>query len=385
MSNFDLNIGNYKTDELEDLFNLKAATYTTYDIETQENILRQSLLTNYSIDPQTKSKMQEFYRAIKHKLIQTAIVAPTVVQPMWNNQHDIKPADTLNAGDTFLIPHIAAQKSNTMPSDVYADARSLNPLTRRILKKTLNIDTRFRTPYDSTTSSNFHVDLPIRFENVVSLRLSALELPTTFYNISASYGNNKFEINGCLVMLSDGNYTQSDVIDAINAEFVRLELVGFVASRASNTGKVTIIAPTDITILFLENGDKQPQTATLGWTLGFRKSTYEHAMIYESESAFDIIGSRYLFFVVDDYNNNINNGFYGAFSESLLNDNILTRIPLLPQSSALQPQQPQQTREYFGGVDIQKLKIQLLDEFGRIFEIKDDYSFCLQFDVIHDL
>ena len=32
--------------------------------------------------------------------------------------------------------------------------------------------------------------------------------------------------------------------------------------------------------------------------------------------------------VVDDFNNNVNDGFYGAFTSSLLNKNILARISL---------------------------------------------------------
>ena len=37
-------------------------------------------------------------------------------------------------------------------------------------------------------------------------------------------------------------------------------------------------------------------------------------------------------------------------------------------------------RQYFGPVDIQKLQIQLLDEYGRILNLNNmDYSFCLTF------
>jgi hypothetical protein len=43
-------------------------------------------------------------------------------------------------------------------------------------------------------------------------------------------------------------------------------------------------------------------------------------------------------------------------------------------------------RQYFGPVDIQKLNIQLLDEYGRVIELNNmDYSFCLTFVSVYDL
>ena len=43
-------------------------------------------------------------------------------------------------------------------------------------------------------------------------------------------------------------------------------------------------------------------------------------------------------------------------------------------------------RQYFGPVDIQKLQIQLLDEYGRILNLNNmDYSFCLTFQTIYEL
>ena len=92
----------------------------------------------------------------------------------------------------------------------------------------------------------------------------------------------------------------------------------------------------------------------------------------------------------DDFNNNVNDGFYGTFTSSLLNKNILARISLqgnvfsiLSQSNFNLITTP---RQYFGPVDIQKLQIQLLDEYGRILNLNNmDYSFCLTFQTIYDL
>ena len=45
-----------------------------------------------------------------------------------------------------------------------------------------------------------------------------------------------------------------------------------------------------------------------------------------------------------------------------------------------------QARQYFGPVNINKVNIQLLDEYGRILDTHSmDYSFCVTFNVVYDL
>ena len=86
----------------------------------------------------------------------------------------------------------------------------------------------------------------------------------------------------------------------------------------------------------------------------------------------------------------LNDGFYAAFSSSILNKNILARISL--QGTTFDSFTKDNfslttaSREYFGPVDIQKLKIQLLDEYGRVLNLNNmDYSFCLTFKTIYNL
>ena len=139
------------------------------------------------------------------------------------------------------------------------------------------------------------------------------------------------------------------------------------------------------------NEDRQtPLPLKCGWIMGFREGYYENNVSYISEGLIDLIGTKYIYLVVDDFNNNVSDGFYGAFTSSILNKNILARISLqgsvfniLSQSNFILTTTP---RQYFGPVDIQKLQIQLLDEYGRILNLNNmDYSFCLTFQTIYDL
>jgi hypothetical protein len=43
-------------------------------------------------------------------------------------------------------------------------------------------------------------------------------------------------------------------------------------------------------------------------------------------------------------------------------------------------------RKYFGPVDIQKLRIRIYDDHGRILNMNNsNYSFCLDFKLLYDL
>ena len=109
-----------------------------------------------------------------------------------------------------------------------------------------------------------------------------------------------------------------------------------------------------------------------------------------SEGIVDLTGPRYIYLVVDDFNNNVNNNFYSAFNSSILNKNILARISLttnvfnnLEQNNLNIITTP---RQYFGPIDIQKLQVQLLDEYGRIITLNNmDYSFCLTMQIVYDI
>jgi hypothetical protein len=43
-------------------------------------------------------------------------------------------------------------------------------------------------------------------------------------------------------------------------------------------------------------------------------------------------------------------------------------------------------RKYFGPVDIQRLKIQIVDEYGKILNMNNsNFSFCLNLKMLYDL
>jgi hypothetical protein len=317
--------------------------------------------------------------------------------------------------------------------------KDFNPLSRPLLTQFLNIDTRFRKDLYTSESSNFTFTLPSPIKNVVSMKLSAFELPTSFYSISQSLGNNFLNI-GCTyqydgkdeitynitVIVDDGNYTVIDFLSVINSKLrplnpldgslintslddpksifncIQLELD--ITSNGSGSGKTTLgtsdivqfAHKKDIKSIQLNFGlniagvlDSISITSKIGWNLGFIRPTYLGKQNYVSDTLPEISTIRYIYICVNDFNNSVNNIFVGAFDNWILNNNILARVPInSPFFNLLMENdlsQNTEQRRYFGPVDIKRINLQILDDHGRILNMnKSNYSICLAFKIAYD-
>ena len=164
------------------------------------------------------------------------------------------------------------------------------------------------------------------------------------------------------------------------------------------------ISDTDITNRNLET---DPLPLYLGWQLGYRTNIYDSGPPFDvsgvtvppsavvSEGLCYIKGPQYLFVAIDDYNNNVNNYYVSAYTDSINNNNILARINLasIQQSNGVYQTgeddgfstQINRSRNYFGPVNIEKLRITLYDEYGRIVNLNNmDWSCALMFEQVYD-
>jgi hypothetical protein len=422
-SNFDLDIKNYTIKELEDIFELPL-NYDESIVEMQETKLRQNIQGDRSIVSVTKMNTLKFLNQVKSKLVnyikeKKPFHEVEQLAKNWENIYNLdrtlSKSETINSGSTNIIKQPSTAYGQSSPSEFYPG--TINPLNKRILRQNINIDTRFRENYYTTKSSNFHVDLPIRLTQVVSLQLSALEMPSTFYVISQVFGNNFFvlEINEQIplsIIIPDGNYDylalqlyMNNFLSTASSGYSDIEFLADMntpagTGPAAGSGRMIVglkagATITNFAINFLTdkygNEDRQtPLPLKMGWMMGFREGYYENALTYVSEGIINLLGPRYIYLVVDDFNNSVLDGFYAAFTSSILNKNILARVSL--QGSVFNYLSKDNfnlittPRQYFGPVDIQKLQIQVLDEYGRILDLNNmDYSFCLTFQTIYDL
>ena len=417
-SNFDLNINNDNIIELEELFELPSNHDETI-IEMKETKLRQHIMNDRNIISSTKTNTLDFIDKVKKKLLENLKTNSTLnkninnFKNIYNLDKTLNKSNITDAGSTYIIEKPITPYTQSSPSEFYQG--TINPLNKRILKKNINIDTRFRENYYATLASNFHVNLPLKLSKVVSLQLSAIELPNTFYVISQVYGNNFFVLEipdetPLIVTIPDGNYDYLGLQYFINNflstygtnDYKNIKFLSDVntpnGTGQSGSAKMIVGSTngiTDFSINFVTdrygNEDRQtPLPLKFGWLIGFRDGYYENNTTYVSEGVINLIGPRYIYLVVDDFNNSVLDGFYGAFTSSIINKNILARISLqgnlfdfLSKDNFGLITTP---RQYFGPVDIQKLQIQLLDEYGRILNLNNmDYSLCLTFQTIYEL
>lgn len=420
ISNFDLNIQNYSKRELEEILELPL-NYDENIVDIKATKLIQNITSDQSVSGKVKTDTLFFINEVKKTLkgfmeknnVTVKVKQlETTTKNIYNLDKTLQASDVTDEGGKYIIqrPNVAYAKS--LPSEFYEGV--INPLTRRILRQNINIDTRFRENYFTSQSSNFHLDLPLRLSQVVSLQLSAMEFPSTFYAISQIFGNNFFVLRivgeePLVVTIPDGNYTYTVLQSYLNNYLTTTpgiplpyQSISFSTdivpgATSSGTGKMIVSSSTStpFTLDFStnKNGNEDnsiPLQLKFGWLIGFRRGVYSGEFKYTSEGIVDLVGPKYLYLVVDDFNNNQSDGFYGAFTSSILNKNILARITIngsvfniLTQNNLSLITTP---RQYFGPVDIQKLQIQLLDEYGRVVELHNmDYSFCLTFQTIYDL
>jgi len=411
---FDLNISNYKMSELEDMFELPP-NYSQPIIMNKEEQVRKKIQGDVHISKSVKTSTINFLIKARELLIKNCSneLKDGFDKSFKGYFHDtsglMNKSRVKEEGSSLLIEKPRPAYIDSNPKSVFAG--DINPLLNSTtIKKYLNIDTRFRENYYGTLSSNFGVNLPISINNVISLKLSAIELPKTFYNVSKILGSNHFSISRAgsvkQVTVPDGNYDSIALCKYLSNYMIDCGVpfsdIWFTTDINNNSGSGKIVASLtespstsdSFTLNFQldSNGADNkttPLPLKLGWKMGFRNGLYENNTTYITEGLPDLSGSKYIYLVVDDFNNNVNNGFYSAFTASIMNNNILARISLggtvfddVHEGESINAY----SRQYFGPVDINKLQIQLLDEYGRILDLNNmDYSFCLEMRVIYDL
>jgi hypothetical protein len=459
MSYVNLNIQEYRIQDLEDFFTLSTKNYDIQDIVHKKKTMCSAVDQDYTLTPATRTSIHSFLDQALARLVQH-LMPITTGKAVMN-----LPTNTLS-GDNghFLIENPArdgikhydsSSKTGINLDDNGAPAGVLNPLKINTIKRAVNIDTRFRPNYYTSKSSDLQINLPTKVERAISMRLASIEIPMTMYAVNSDYGNNIFKVSwsdvsinnvwtwsdlsSCVITIPDGNYDigASDKTKAANLETVLNNQIA--ASRIwtdsssglklkyevnSITGKSrfyqdpsdNIASPRAFKLSF--NSDKAgvvamgaanplPFQGTLGWMLGFRDKTAEYISNGKtrgggtdgvgnviSEGICNVQGTRYIYVSIDDYVNSSNNYFTAAFANSIMAPNIITRINVaeLAQSTTVYHYAQQEgysteldrSRSYFGPVDIQKMRVTLYDEYGRVINLNYmDWSMELMFECVY--
>ena len=425
MASFELNSRLYTKPEIEDILSL-SYPYTVENVDEQKKILFVDLSNDQMLQRENKTDLATFVEEISTRLIDDIVVKEeskfsienrNIGQMISTEKSSSSSSflrneniNTLYPGDDHdVIFNKKAEKEaekSSLNDGLHVDESGappgvINPLQYRTIKRALNIDSRFRPNYFASKASDMQLTLPTRLEKVISMRLGALELPNSFYAISEELGNNCFKINLITIIIPDGNYSSSSadtqypyIADAItdamtnaSTPITDLEFSVDLASGKSVFSKTsTNLTPYTITFGVNKDGTNSSEKLPyfLGWQLGYRANQYTVTINATSEGQCQISGPRYLYLALDDYNNNVNNYFVSAFSDSINSRNILSRIDLPHANEDGYGSQINRTRNYFGPVNIEKMQIRLLDEYGRVINMNNmDWSFTLMFECMY--
>ncbi len=411
-----LDVSSYSKQELIELLKLPE-NYNQEHVNKQCQTMKANLEKNIMISGDQKKNYITFLDQASDILSKDMRVYSNYMTP-----ENLPASEVTSAGQSFFIqkdrsPYHLTYSQVDFPGD-------LNPLQKRILVKNLNIDSKFRENYFSSLSTDYLIELPMRFKTIISMQVTAIEIPNAFHAIANTYGNNYFwvKVNGLRILIDipDGTYSPLSLITYINtylknraqenSDYYLFQFILFTfdvndpgTDEVGGTFKCIVSInsnydgddPIQFELDFMTDRvgieDKNtPLPLKLGWMLGFRLGYYLNNQNYVSEGSINTGGPRYFYLVVDDFNSSVDDLYYGAFTSSFLQKNILARIGffknefVLSTSSALSIINTK--REYFGPVTIQKLKIQLLDEFGRIVDLNNmDFSFVLSMEYVYNI
>ena len=426
MNNINLDINSYNIDELKNLFKL-SQNYTSENIyNAKENIANSICKSN--ISESKKTEILIFLDNIKNKLInnlETRLVNTNSSIKEFNGNHYITNNDEAILGNY-------KQTNKSILKKIY----TIDSIFRQNYELTDN------------QSHNYTIQLPETISRAISMSISSVEIPLTYHNISSYYNNNVFSIelldssnnligNIQKIELSPGLYEsrissyspndvnriicysiEKEVNDKIkelvfqdisnNLQFVIEPRSGFSCFKFDNSNNITnnILGTKKIKINFnVNNTNTNPSNCysnelyqKLGWQLGFRSN----ALIIDANDLFAVSTGichinypRYIYIAIDDFQSSSQN-YFSIASDSIVAPNIITRInilSLLEEKTAFKQgayagdiyYNQKHIREYFGPTSINKLKIQLLDEYGRHFSLNNmDWSFIITFDCLYN-
>jgi len=304
-NDFDFNIQNYTTKDLIVLLNLDTNTIMNNEVVNQKcEQLKQRLYNSKFSTSSFRQNVVVFLEQVKQKLNDQAQGPQSLVPKMQNNfLYDTTPNSIFNV---HMSPNTLEGSSHSviMPKVVPVQNVSeyeypkgvMNGIEKRVITKIVAIDSLFRENYANTTPSNFTFNFPELINNVVSMSVSTVELPTTWYTISRKSKNNFFnvtmtnmvgtEASTQTVYLPDGNYTNTNLVSALNNYFQNMGngLQYLVAELNTNMNRLLIRIRNDN-----DSGGITPPSPFVSWAAFIGGSNFSFVLDFLPSSYFNVV------------------------------------------------------------------------------------------------
>ena len=455
MNYINMNIDEYRIQDLEAFFTLPTKNYDLQDVVHKKKSMCAAVDRDGTLTAPARANINSFLdqalaRIVQH-LLPIGSGKPITTLPQNTLTGDNGHFIIANPARDGITNYDSSSKTGINLDDNGAPPGIINPIKVNTIKRAVNIDTRFRPNYYATKSSDLHIHLPTKVERAVSMRLASIEIPMSFYAISAELKNNVFKVSwgvtdasSVVITLPDGNYDigLSDKTKAARLETAVNDQLAASEAGVATAGKLNLrytvdpitgksrffqdasaglvpaaipfkinFATTSTGFVYPTSDNPQPLQTTLGWMLGYRAPVGEYASNGKvigggggggtdalgniiSEGICNVQGTRYIYVSIDDFVNSSNNYFTAAFASSVMAPNIITRINVadLAQGVTVFHYAQQEgysteldrSRSYFGPVDIQKMRVTLYDEYGRVLNLNYmDWSMELMFECVY--
>ena len=375
---FDLNLDNYKYEDLAKLFQLKGhSTNQIKALRTKCELVKRKYPEDiYLFYFKSAKALECILEMIERNELQTNDVCINDYLEKIINVQSFETYDTSNLIEK-LKPIETPPILNVLNNPIAPG--KINTIKRILQTQNLHLHSCFR---QNASSTDYQYLLPTELKHVVSMRLASIEIPNTRYLFSCKQKNNTFTIcihETYVIVIPDGNYTNDSLEECINT-LLQVHSIHFYINSQFHS---IFESSTPFSIYFGEN-----IIHNCGWILGFRNECYENQLSIVSEGLFDAIGDRYIYLSVEDYQYNTNITNIVGIDRNFLDKSILAKVPMNDEKWALIIHDTNplcKVRQYNGPVTLKKLHIKILDKFGNVIDLNNmDFSFTLELEVLYE-
>ena len=293
----------------------------------------------------------------------------------------------------FQAPTVEQHSSHMVMSNVYKDEKT----------SYLTIDSTFSTNTDlSNNMGEFNIELMAPITEVKSIEVISANIPLSWYNISKQLENSFFKYNGTLYRVSNGEYSELTLIDAINNAIQGSNPCIYDA----NTRKISFnnVSHLEFDVDKYGNKDKFNFKSKLGYLLGFRKPEYklDAPNSVHGEKLIDIDKKYDIYLSLEDFTTGYTNNYVLSKLNVSSKSNVIAKLDVSPSydrtyglddsASATRQQMKYRinvnevsgnlisgTRKYSGKTSLQKFKFYLADKFANVIDLNGlDFNFTLK-------